>query len=85
MAKLTTDQWLAEFDRLQRERSEQAADGMTMQEIADGLDVCVKTARIKMNRAVRDGLATCVGHRPSTTIDGKPCFTPVYTLKSAGD
>lgn len=74
------DEWMAEMARLQR----RDAEGLSVEELAEGMAVSERLVRKRLRPLVRGGRVE-VGQRRSTRIDGVACLTPVYRLKGGGD
>ena len=75
MTKITTDEWLAELERVY---SPNDADGMTAIEIAEAMGKGVAAARIYLGRAIRAGVWELAGKAQRPAIDGRICRVPVY-------
>ena len=79
--KITTDEWLAELERLQAELA-RGDDGMTTQEIMAIMDIPPGrggelNVRVKLRAWIAAGRVVA-GRAPRRTISGKMTTVPVY-------
>jgi hypothetical protein len=76
MTTITRDEWLAELERVMRQRQPDSG-GMTAQELADQWEVCRPVA-LKRLGMIRDRLV--VSQRRIIGIGGKATYAPTYRL-----
>lgn len=72
---ITRDEWLAEVERVMRQRN--SDDGITAQELADKWGCCRPVALRRLGM-IRDRLI--IGQRRVLGISGKATYTPTYKL-----
>ncbi len=77
--KITTDEWLAELDRVTRESD----DGLTVPELAVKFGHSTQWVRQNLLQPANAAGRLVLGRKQTTSIDGKPIRTPVYRLKKA--
>lgn len=59
-------------------------EGLSSEEIAERLGRRPGWVLVRLRQLSRQGHIT-VSHRRSTRVDGRPCLTPVYSLKNGGE
>lgn len=74
---ISTESWLQELERV----SARNDGGSTVAELSARLGIGIQTVRGRIKRAMALGWVR-VGRRMSTTIDGKPHPSPVYTIEA---
>ena len=83
MAKITTDDWIAELARLGA-TAQHDAERKTAAEIAEALGVCRRVALVRMKGWMTAGVLRCSGKRSTRRIDGQRDMTPVYAPVAKG-
>ena len=73
------DEWLSALLSAQAKND----SGLTATEWADRMKCSPKTALAYIKKAAAKGWVV-VGKRSAMTLDGRQCFSPVYTIKQAG-
>jgi Mn-dependent DtxR family transcriptional regulator len=79
MPNLTENDWL---QAMAEAGLTDQADGYSMHEIADGLEVTVATARQMVKQLIEAGKAEYAGRRQVTRMDKIATRIPVYRLKT---
>ena len=80
--KISTDEWLAELDRIFKESGD--IQGLTMREIATHLNLSVDHTQERIRKAVYSGQWKFVGYKRSPSIDGRISKIPVYAPVKKG-
>ncbi len=74
---ITTDEWLAELERVARDSGHD--DGLTAQEIADGVGYSTKWVAVRLRRLKAIGRLQ-VGKRTIEALNGNRIPVPVYKV-----
>jgi len=74
--RISIEEWLKELDGLQAAQP----DGFTTRELAAAKNVSQQRAGEIMRNLVHGGVMICSGRRRETSMDGKPCYVPVYKI-----
>ena len=56
------------------------ADGVTAAELGDIMGVCTKTARTRLKKLIRAGMAKHVGNKWGMSVDSRQIPVPAYRL-----
>lgn len=78
--RITTDEWLAELEKLSNAAPVNANGYMTTQEITKATKHSQTWVLARLKELIQQGLVE-VSTRRTLTITGRPCNTPVYRLK----
>lgn len=75
-AHIGREEWLAEL--LKAERT--GAEGFSVRDLQAQLGCSNRVALETLRKWMNDGRVRHAGSRPSTALNGKPCWTPVYQV-----
>lgn len=77
---ITTDEWLAELEKLQGEdRGERPANTFRMEELCEHLGICRQVISRGLRTAIRDGRVRVV-RVPLRDLSGRATMVPAYQL-----
>ena len=76
---ITTEEWIAELEKLSARSGDQ---GMSIEELSRATRLGRDAMRDHMKRLMGMGRLRS-GRRPSMSIDGRPCWTPVYWVEGS--
>lgn len=77
---VSREEWLAGLEEIMSRHHD---EGMSTNEIADALNLSVRSVRSMLGTASRSGRLIC-GFKNAHAIDGRITKIPVYRLKSGG-
>jgi Mn-dependent DtxR family transcriptional regulator len=77
--KISHEEWMLELERVVRASADM---GMSTIEIAEAMGRSDKFVQEFLKKLQRKGTLG-FGRRPSVSVDGKRCFTPVYWITKA--